>query len=143
MQGDRLVIRNNAAELRRMTQWLCDSAAATAVPEDVVFKLDFCANEAVSNIIFYAYEPGRQSEIVLELNKTENGARLVIRDDGKPFNLLEVSARQLPGSLEEAGIGGLGIHLIRGMVTHCDYRRADGVNVLCFEAEHEPRSGNA
>lgn len=135
MQGDRLVIANEIAELRRMAQWLHECAGQAEIQKDLVFLLDVCANEAVSNIISYAYAGEQPHQIILELSRTEKGARLVIRDDGRPFNPLEVPVHVQPLRIQDAKVGGLGIHLIRRLMSHCGYQRVDGCNVLTFEAQ--------
>ena len=95
------------------------------------------------NIINYAYPDAGRREITLELNETPDGVSLVIRDDGKPFNPLDVPEPKLPKSLDEALIGGLGVHFIRRMMTRSHYRRADGFNVLSFEVRRDRPAGNA
>ena len=134
MLGERLVIGNKVGELRRMSQWLRNSAVAADISQDLICLLDQCANEAVVNIISYAYDDGKHHDLTLGLNRTANGACLVIRDDGKPFNMLEAPERKPPGSLKDAKVGGLGIHVIRRLMTRCDYRRENGINVLSLEA---------
>ncbi len=133
MQVDRLVIGNDVAELRRMTDWLLASGTASGIARDLVFNLDVCANEAVANIISYAYEDDKHHVIALELNTSAQGACLTIRDDGRPFNLLEVPVHQQPTSLADAKVGGLGVHLIRHLMSKCAYRRENGSNVLVLE----------
>ena len=56
MGGDRLIIRNDVAELRRMSEWLVGSGQAAGLSKEVLSRLEVCANEAVSNIISYAYD---------------------------------------------------------------------------------------
>ena len=131
--ANRLVISNQVSELRRMTEWLWANGTAADIPQDLLFKLDVCANEAVINIISYAYDDSRQHDITLELNKTAAGACLVIQDDGKAFNMLEVPERKHAKSLADAEIGGLGIHLIRRLMPRCDYQREGTFNVLSLE----------
>lgn len=133
MLGERIVVANRLDELPRMSQWLHDGAASLGLEESAAFALDVCANEAVTNIISYAYRDRLRHEITLELQGVANGARLVIRDDGRPFNLLEAPEHKVPGTIEEAKIGGLGILLIRRMMSRCSYERADGFNVLYLE----------
>ena len=139
----RFVMGNDLAELRRMTQWVQESAGAAGIAPEVVRILDQCANEAVVNIISYAYEDAKRHDITLELNKTAHGASLLIRDDGKPFNMLDVPERTPAADLAGAQIGGLGIHLIRRMAARCDYRREGGFNVLSLEAQPNPQHCNA
>jgi len=133
MHSERLVIANDLHELRRMTQWLHDSGQALGVAEDALFKLDLCANEAVANIISYAFDDDRRHDISLEMNKTAAGASLVIRDDGRYFNLLDAPAHEAPATLADARIGGLGIHLIKRISSHCSFQRSNGFNELSLE----------
>jgi len=143
MPGDRIAIANDVAELRRMTEWLWSNAAAARIPRELVRALDVCANEIVTNIISHAYDDTARHEITLELSRIASGARLVVRDDGKPFAMPEAPRHQVPGSLDEAAIGGLGIHLVRRLATRCEYRREGGHNVLAVEVQSDARACNA
>jgi anti-sigma regulatory factor (Ser/Thr protein kinase) len=143
MLGDRIVIGNDISELRRMSEWLRTIVAETDLPGELLYRLDVIANEAVTNIISYAYDDAARHDITLELTKSAGGATLVIRDDGKPFNVLDVPARQPPKGLDDAAIGGIGIHLIRRLTSRCDYRREGRFNVLSLETEHAPQPRNA
>jgi serine/threonine-protein kinase RsbW len=140
---DRLVIANKPDELRRMSQWLRTAATVLDMPEDVILKLDLCANEAVTNIINHAYLDERRHSISLDLSDTINGVQLVIRDDGKPFNPLEQPENDPPRTLDAAAIGGLGVRLIRRLMTRCDYQREFGTNVLFLETLRDQPVGNA
>ena len=133
MLEEQIVIANQMGELRRMTEWLHDSLLAMEVAKDSVFKLDLCANEAVANIITYAYNDKGHHDIILEMRKTADGTSLVICDDGMPFNPLNTPEHQSPRGLPEARIGGLGIHLIRQMASRCNYQRVKGFNILSLE----------
>lgn len=143
MLADRIIIGNDLGELRRMSQWLRGSAAAANIPDDLVFALDFCANEAVTNIISYAYVDSARHDIVLELTPAERAAKLVIRDDGKPFDVPRAPEHIAPASLADAHVGGLGIHLIRKLMAHCDYRREGQFNVLSLETQQTTQTRNA
>jgi len=143
MAGELFVLGNDLSELRRMSSWLRASAAAADVPDEVADKLELCANEAVSNIISYAFPDSGRHEISLELLPVDGGADLVIRDDGMPFNLLEVPAYQRPEDTASARIGGIGIHLIRSLMSHCSYERTGGINVLCLESRRAQPVGDA
>jgi serine/threonine-protein kinase RsbW len=133
---NRLVIRNEVAELRRMTEWLWAQGREADVPEDLLFKLDVCANEAVTNIMSYAYDDQDRHDIMLTLDTSEADVCLVILDDGKPFNLLDSPEPRHVDRLEAATIGGLGIPLIRGLMPRCTYQRAAGRNILALDAQY-------
>ncbi len=139
----RLVISNDFSELGRVTAWLREACSGGSLGQELLDSLDLCANELVTNIISYAYDDDRRHDIVLQLNETPGGAQLVVSDDGRPFNILDVPAHRQPGSLAEARIGGLGVHLVRQLSTGCSYRRDDGRNIVAVDLPRYARARNA
>jgi serine/threonine-protein kinase RsbW len=125
-----LTIHNQISEIRRMSQWLEDASQQLGVPADSSFKFDLCANEAVTNVISYAFPENGDHEIILRLSVDQQVASLEIEDDGTPFNPLDTPDHVQPASLEEASIGGLGIDLIRRMMDECNYAYRNGKNIL-------------
>jgi len=111
------------------------------MPEELIQRMELCANEAVANVISYAYEGSDGAaarEIILESGPIAGGMRLVIRDDGRPFDPLAGPGHSVPASLADAEIGGLGIHLFRKLMSSCTYRREGGSNVLELDAIATP-----
>ena len=53
-----------------------------------------------------------------------------IIDNGIPFDPLAQPEPDLTLPLEERKIGGLGVHIIRTVMNHLNYHRADGRNHL-------------
>lgn len=125
-----LTIHNHISEIRRMSQWLDAASRQFGLPAELLFKFDLCANEAVTNIISYAFPENGNHEISLRLSVINLVASLEIGDDGIPFNPLAAPEHVQPASLEEANIGGLGIDLIRRFMDECKYARHNGRNVL-------------
>lgn len=130
-----LQIMNDLMELRSMSAWLHKTCENLAVPESVAKDLDLCANEAVANIILYAYEDHEKHQINIRLELKKNQELSVtIQDDGNPFDPFEAI---LPGSYDKIGdfqIGGMGIQLMRSLANECKYCRLNGKNIvtLCF-----------
>jgi len=140
-----LLIINDLMELRSMSEWLKKICGNLAVPESVVKDLDLCANEAVANIILYAYEDHEkhQIKIRLELSKDQK-LNLTILDDGNPFDPFKAI---LPESYDKIGdiqIGGMGIQLMRSLANECKYCRLNGKNIisLCFQLYQTPSSSD-
>jgi serine/threonine-protein kinase RsbW len=126
----RLVIPNDLGELRRMSGWIEECLRAQRAPDDLVFKFDLCANEAVTNIISYAYPQNGRHEIALRCFREDSSLCLEIEDDGIPYDPLARPEHAQPESLDEAEIGGLGVDLIRGFMDECRYARRGDRNVL-------------
>ena len=80
-----LVIRNELSALREMSAWLEATIQRLEVPEPLVFKFDLCANEAVTNVISYAYPENGAHEIGLRVFRENEALCLEIEDDGIPF----------------------------------------------------------
>lgn len=125
-----LVIPNELSSVRKMSDWLDAIILEMDMPEEIVFKFDLCANEAVTNIISYAYPENGKHEIELSLWLESGVLSLEIEDDGIPFNPLDRWPHVQPESLEKAEIGGLGIDLIRQFMDECHYVRQEGKNIL-------------
>ena len=140
MDSATLVVTNRIAELRRMSQWLRDRCALAGVSEELIQRLELCANEALANIMSYAYSDEAAHDITLTLDTTIDHVRLCIRDDGRPFNPLGMPEHAMPASLADAAVGGLGVHLIRNMMSSCGYERRDTHNMLTLEASAETPS---
>jgi len=103
------------------------------VPEKRIDAIDLCIVELVSNIVSHSYRR-RPGEIRLELALGRGVAILTVVDDGPAFDPLSVPAPVVPASLDEATIGGFGIHLVRSSADACEYERRQGKNVFtaCF-----------
>jgi anti-sigma regulatory factor (Ser/Thr protein kinase) len=128
----RLRLANDYGELRRMSEWLRSACENLGVGAERIDDLELCANEAVANIIAYAYEGAapREHAIELRIERVGSAARLTVEDDGNRFDPLAAELPEPPPSLAEAPIGGLGIKLVRGMMAQCAYRYEGGRNVF-------------
>ena len=113
-----------------MSAWIYQTGKLMNLPQALAFELDLCATEAVTNIITYAYDTAASHCIRLRLRQARSRVNIEIEDDGKPFNPLEFPPAQPVFSLEDAPLGGRGIHLIRSLMTECKYRRRDGKNIF-------------
>lgn len=123
---------NQLDELTRLAIALEQMGKDWGIPANVVMELNLAVEELFTNSVFYAFDDGKEHVIeILFENAGSHCIRIRVTDDGKAFNPLEnPTVDNLDKSLEEREIGGLGIHLIRKMVSHMDYERVDGKNIL-------------
>jgi len=128
-----LTIKNTIPEISRMSHWLTNSLASYGLSNSIQFRFDLCANEAVTNIISYAYPDQGTHEINLILTINTDKATLNIEDDGIAFNPLKVPEHSQPRTLNEAKIGGLGIDLIRHYVDDFNYQRLNDKNSFSMQ----------
>lgn len=93
-------------------------------------KLNLAIEEAVVNVISYAYPAGTKGDVDIDAEADDEQLKFVISDSGTPFDPTQKSEVDTTLSAEERGIGGLGIHLIRQIMDTINYERVDGKNVL-------------
>jgi sigma-B regulation protein RsbU (phosphoserine phosphatase) len=126
----RLKIRNDLEEMARLREAVLEFAGENSLSEDIVFTLDLCLEELVTNVIFYGYED--QNEHSIEVNLKLEGGILILQiiDDGKEFDPTHLPVPNLDIPLEERQIGGLGVHLVRNYVDSMEYKREDAHNIL-------------
>ena len=115
-----------------MSEWLGKACENLAMTDELARDLDICANEAIANIMFYAYTDHDRHQINIRLELKEQKLILTIQDDGiafDPFN----SKAMLSKSYDKIGninIGGLGIKLIRSLTNECSYYRSNNKNIM-------------
>jgi len=103
------------------------------IPDDDVlkFKLRLSIEEAVENVVRYAYDGGiGWLETGIDFDQDSLLLSIQLRDAGVPFNPLEKDDPDVTLSAEERKIGGLGIYLCKKMMDSIEYRYEDGNNVL-------------
>lgn len=103
------------------------------IPDDDVlkFKLRLSIEEAVENVVRYAYDGGiGWLEAGTTLDQDSLMLTIELRDAGVPFNPLEKEDPDVTLSAEDRKIGGLGIFLCKKMMDSIEYRYEDGNNVL-------------
>ena len=123
---------NRLDELERLAVAMDQLGKDWGIPANYIMELNLAVEELFTNIVFYAYDDQEKHEIEILFEHPETGCVLItLSDDGKAFNPLEnPTGDNLVKSLEEREIGGLGIHLVRKMVSHIEYKRLDGRNIL-------------
>jgi anti-sigma regulatory factor (Ser/Thr protein kinase) len=125
-----LVLQNRLEELGRMERWLADRFREWQLSDREAFAIDLVMNEAVTNLISYAYSDDETHEIVLALTNGDEAVMVEIFDDARPFNPFEAPVRARAPDLESAPIGGLGVSLIKSYADGYDYGRVADRNRL-------------
>jgi anti-sigma regulatory factor (Ser/Thr protein kinase) len=96
-------------------------------------QLRLATEEILVNVISYAY-PGQNGDVTLSTDQTSGreGVRVEIIDAGTPFDPLSKPAPDLTVPIKDRQIGGLGIFLLREIMSEVSYRRENGRNILTF-----------
>lgn len=125
-----LVLQNEIPEISKLALFIDELGEELGLSPELVFNLNLVLEEAVSNIILYAYPKGEHESISLTAKKTENQLLFVLTDTGKEFDPTLMPDADVNLAAEDRQIGGLGIFLIRQIMNQVEYQRIDGRNVL-------------
>ena len=133
----KLILQNEVAEISKLAIFIDELGEEFGLSPDLVFNLNLVLEEAVSNVILYAYPKEEHQTISLIAKKKENQLIFVLTDSGKEFDPTQAPDADITLSAEERPIGGLGIFLIRQIMNTVEYQRIDGKNVLTLGKELE------
>jgi len=128
--GHRLVVPNSHSHLGRVSEWVRGFAHERGLTHPLAYGLDLAVNEALTNIMSYAYCDDAPHDIVVELHAHPGRIRVEVEDDGVPFNPLDLPIEAPPESLEKSRRTGRGIPLMRNFMDELHYQRRDSRNVL-------------
>ncbi len=125
-----ITLKNQMSELPRMKTFVIEALQAAGIDEKEVKNIRLVIEEAVVNVIQYAYEADQEGTVGLQLSATEQMLQLVITDHGKPFDPTKRPEVDINAPVEERQVGGLGIFFMHQLMDSIDYQRIDDQNVL-------------
>jgi len=112
---------------------------AAGLAEEAVIDLRVVAEEVLTNVAKYAFDPGRAPALELSAAFSESDAVLEFRDHGRPFDPLAAPAPDLELPAELRPLGGLGLTLVRALVDEARYERRADTNVLRLVKRRTPQ----
>ena len=116
--------------LEKVLQFVSAFAKKSGITTKRVRELELATEEAVFNIIKYAY-PEDTGLVEVSCSVNDHDRVLVeIMDTGTPFNPLSRSKPNLTDDISDRKIGGLGIFFIREMMDKVKYRHENDKNIL-------------
>jgi anti-sigma regulatory factor (Ser/Thr protein kinase) len=124
------VIENQIGELSTLAEQIDDLAAQWELSQTMAMNINLVIEEAVSNIIFYAFNNNNKHKIKISISLKNKLLTIRITDDGIPFNPLEQQQPDINLPAEERPVGGLGIFLISHMMDELNYIRKGNQNIL-------------
>ena len=125
-----LVLKNDVSELDRVMALVSDLCQRNSIPPEIEYDLNLAVDEMVTNVARYAYPGGGEHLFTLQI--TLNNHEFVARfeDDGVEFNPTKHPLPDLDAPLEKRKEGGLGIYLVRQIMSSVEYERMAGKNVV-------------
>jgi len=111
-----------------------EAQAREALPAKAAMEVVLAAEEVLMNVITHAYPAGGgEVRVTAEAMEAPRGLHLAVADDGIAFDPLAAADPDIDAPLEERGIGGLGILLVKRMMDRVAYARDGGENRLVME----------
>lgn len=127
---EKLILTNDEAQLALLGEFIEETGEKFGLNEETIMNLNLVLEEAVSNVIFYAYPGETEKKIELTIRLEDSVLEIILRDAGVPF---DPTLRQTPDlnlAAADREIGGLGIFLIRQLMDEVVYKREGEENVL-------------
>lgn len=142
-QTDTLNLVASSSTVAMALQWLEAIGNREAWPPAVRFPLTISLDEALTNVVSYAFQ---KSSFLDADNRTKHPSapylihlrcliwssqiHIEIIDNGRPYDPTKAVTQPLPGSIDNAKFGGLGLRLMRHYLSDISYSRRDNHNCL-------------
>ena len=125
-----ITLPNDIAAVPQLTSFVDNVCSRLNIDGSTVMQMNLALEEAVVNVMNYAYPSGTQGEITLLAEADTRQLKFILTDSGKPFDPTTHAEVDTTLSAEKRGIGGLGIHLMRRYMDSINYERIGDQNVL-------------
>jgi len=127
-----LRLKNDIAEVPRLAAIVDEFCARHALSPAIANKFNLAFDEALTNIISYAYSDGKEHEIVVCLAIADGAMSAELADDGRFFDPLQLKPPDTTAPIEERKIGGLGVYFIKSLMDDVRYWHDGYCNHFAF-----------
>src|SRR5579863_710389 len=130
--GDKIraEIDNRIGEIAKVNALIENFGKRHRLPDTIIAHLELACDELLTNVISYGFLDGKSHKIIIKIALEADTLVAEIIDDGIAFNPLTRPMPDIDLTTEEREIGGLGIHFVRRVMDHVDYRRSEEQNHL-------------
>ena len=128
--AETLTLKNDVHEVARFSSFMKSVTEKLGIEKSLARQLRLAVEEAVVNVINYAYPVGTEGSVTIKMMSDGNILYCQIIDAGKPFDPTTKEKTDITLSAEERQVGGLGILLVRELMDSINYERIEGQNVL-------------
>jgi len=136
MDAKKLELTGNLEQLDRLKVFIESIGEEMKLPKMLVTQLNVALEEAISNILLYAFKDKKDDEdknITLCAEVIDNQLIFTLKDSGSPFDPTLTHDPDITLSAEEREIGGLGIFIIKQIMNEVTYSRVENKNVFILK----------
>ena len=126
-----IILHNDIQQIPQLAEFVEAVADLAHLDVGLTMSLNLALEEAVSNVIMYAYPKGSDGLVDVEAIVRKDSLEFILSDNGTPFDPTAAPEADITLDVEDRPIGGLGIFLVRNIMDEVKYTRSDdGKNIL-------------
>ena len=129
-QRHQLDLPNDVQTVPQLAEFVDEICEASGFDMGTTMQMNLALEEAVVNVMNYAYPAGTEGKIHIEAQVNDIRLKFVITDSGVPFDPTVKGEADVTLSAEERPVGGLGIFLVRQIMDSINYERINDQNIL-------------
>ncbi len=130
----RLTLRSRLEDLAMVFPWVESLGEAYTLPDNTIFAMNLCLEEALSNIVRHGYRGDPNQTMTVEFERNgEREAAFVVEDSAphfRPFDPAVAQEDAAISSLEDLVPGGNGIRLMRQFADRVEWEPLEHGNRL-------------
>ncbi len=131
-----LLIKNDVHEVSKFSTFMKTVMEKLNIEKSLARQLRLGVEEAVVNVIDYAYPVGQEGEIEVRMMSDGKTLKTVISDSGVAFDPTAKEKADTTLTAEDCQIGGLGILLVREIMDTVNYERINKQNILTLTKKY-------
>ncbi len=136
------VMSNRLAEIPELAGMVERFLQAFDVPGPTIFQINLALEELIANTINYGYRDDGDYAIRVTIAMAGREISIRIEDDAAPFDPFARAPVDTAAAIDDRGIGGLGIHLVKEMIDRVDYRRVGDRNHVTLRHSYAPAAAD-
>jgi len=126
----RIELTNSLDEMTNVLMALEEFSDSAGLDIRTAQAAEMALDELLTNIVSYGYLDSEQHRIAVDMCVEEGALRILVADDGIPFNPFEQDEPDMDAPISQRELGGMGIHLVKKFMDEYSYQRLEERNVV-------------
>lgn len=121
-----LKIPSKTDNLELIRMFVSTIASKVGFNEDDVNKIELAVDEGCANVVKHAYNRDSHNPIDLVIELDYKKITIIISDQGKGFDINQITRQDVKEYLAEMRVGGLGIYLMKALMDEVEFDSKPG-----------------